>query len=212
MLRHRFTPAGFIKPCQPSAVAAPPTGADWFHEIKHDGIRLLVRRDGDRVHAFTRNGNDWAARYPAIVAAASALRARSFLIDGEAVVADSAGLASFELLRGRTRHGAAFCWAFDLIELDGEDLRVEPLERRKEALGRLLKRAPFGLELNEHHAGDGPALFAEACRRGLEGIVSKRRGSRYSSGRSTHWVKAKNPESAAAQREATEEWGGERWR
>lgn len=176
MSRHRFLPAGFIQPCQPSAVASPPTGADWFHEIKHDGIRLLVRRDDDRVRAFTRNGNNWAARYPSIVAAASALRARSFLIDGEAVVADRAGRASFELLRGRTRHREAFCWAFDLLDVDGQDLRGEPLERRKEALMRLLKRATFGLAVNEHHAGDGPALFAQACAIGLEGIVSKRRG------------------------------------
>jgi hypothetical protein len=77
MLRNRVMPAGFIRPCQPSHVATPHTGPDWFHEIKHDGIRLLVRRDGDCVRAFTRNGNDWTARYPAIVAAASALRARS---------------------------------------------------------------------------------------------------------------------------------------
>ena len=75
---------------------------------------------------------------------------------------------------------------------------------------RLLKRAPVGLAVNEHHAGDGPTLFDEACRRGLEGIVSKRPGSRYSSGRSPHWVKAKNPESVAAKREATEEWGRQR--
>ena len=209
MLRNRAMPAGFIRPCQPSPAAAPPTGTDWFHEIKHDGIRLLVRRDGDRVRAFTRNGNNLALRYPAVVAAASALRARSFVIDGEAVVADSAGLASFELLRGCTRHREAFCWAFDLLELNGQNLRTEPIERRKEALGRLLKRAPFGLAVNEHHAGDGPELFAQACAIGLEGIVSKRRGSRYSSGRSSHWVKAKNPQSAAALREATEEWGRE---
>src|SRR5262245_23530498 len=77
--------------------------------------------------------------------------------------------------------------------LDGADLRAEPLERPKDALARLLKRAPFGLVVNEHHAGEGPALFAATCERGLEGIVSKRRGLHYSSGRSTHWVKAKNP-------------------
>jgi ATP dependent DNA ligase domain len=88
MLRNRVTPAGFVRPCQPSPVVCPPAGSGWFHEIKHDGIRLLVRRENERVRAFTRNGNDWAARYPAIVAAAAALRARSFLIDGEAVVAD----------------------------------------------------------------------------------------------------------------------------
>jgi ATP-dependent DNA ligase len=170
----------------------------------------MVRREGERMRAFTRNGHDWAARYPAIGAAAAAVRARSFLIDGEVVAADGQGLASFELLRGRMRLPAAFCWAFDLLELDGQDLRAEPLERRKERLAQLLARAPFGLALNEHHDGDGPAMFAQACAMGLEGIVSKRRGSRYQSGRSQHWVKAKNPESAAARREAVEDWGRRR--
>jgi ATP-dependent DNA ligase len=203
----RLLPAGFVRPCQPSPVAAPPAGPGWFHEIKHDGHRLMVRREGERVRAFTRNGHDWAARYPAIGAAAAAVDARSFLIDGEVVAADSAGLASFDLLRGRRRLAGAFVWAFDLLELDGEDLRREPLERRKDALARLLRRAPFGLALNEHHDGDGPALFAQACAMGLEGIVSKRVGSRYQSGRSPHWLKAKNPDSPAARREVIEDWG-----
>lgn len=207
MSRNHLLPAGFVHPCQPSPVAAPPAGPGWFHEIKHDGHRLLVRREGERVRAFTRNGHDWAARYPAVQQAAAALKARSFLIDGEVVAADAQGVASFEMLRGRTRHAGAFLWAFDLLELDGEDLRAEPLERRKEGLGRLLRRALFGLALNEHHDGEGPALFAHACAMRLEGIVSKRRGSRYQSGRSQHWVKAKNPVSPAARREAIEDWG-----
>jgi hypothetical protein len=108
-----------------------PAGADWLHEIRHDGFRLMVRRDGDRVRLFTRNGHDWAVRYPAIAAAAVALQARSFLIDGEVVVADAQGIASFDLLRGRARETQAFVWAFDLLELDGKDLRNLPLERRK---------------------------------------------------------------------------------
>ena len=210
MSRKRVLPPGFVRPCQPAPVRAPPAGPDWWHEIKHDGYRLMVRREGERVRAFTRGGHDWAGRYPAIVAAASAVKARSFLIDGEVVVADAQGFASFELLRGRMRLASAFVWAFDLIELDGQDFRAEPLERRKDALTQLLRRAPFGLALNEHHNGDGPALFEKACAMGLEGIVSKRTGSRYSSGRSTHWVKAKNPESAAARREADEDWGRRR--
>jgi bifunctional non-homologous end joining protein LigD len=83
----RIFPTGFVAPCQPTPVPAPPIGAEWLHEIKHDGFRLIVRRDGARVRLFTRNGYD-AARYPAIAAAAAALPARSFLIDGEVVVAD----------------------------------------------------------------------------------------------------------------------------
>jgi hypothetical protein len=89
----RILPAGFVTPCQPSPVQAPPAGAAWLHEIKHDGFRLMVRRDGARVRLFTRNGHDWAGRFPAIAAAASALQVCSFLIDGEAVVADVRGVA-----------------------------------------------------------------------------------------------------------------------
>ena len=129
--------------------------------------------------------------------------------DGEVVVADGHGVASFALLRGRAREEQAFVWAFDLLECDGEDLRAHPLERRKGELKALLKRAPFGLALNDYVAGYGPALFAQACAMGLEGIVSKRRSSPYRSGRSPHWVKAKNPGCAAARREALEDWAGE---
>src|SRR5689334_5931836 len=101
MLHTRLTPPHFLPPCQPAPVAVPPAGAAWLHEIKHDGFRLLVRRDGKRVRAFTRKGHDWAARFPTVAAAAAALRAKSFLVDGEVVAADAAGLASFNLLRQR---------------------------------------------------------------------------------------------------------------
>src|SRR5207248_1520676 len=79
-------PSGFVEPCRPSKASAPPSGPEWVHEIKHDGFRLLVRRDGPRVRCFTRGGYDWADRFPAIVQAASRLRAQSFLIDGEVIV------------------------------------------------------------------------------------------------------------------------------
>jgi bifunctional non-homologous end joining protein LigD len=127
------------------------------------------------------------------------------------VIADARGVASFNLLRGQAREAQAFVWAFDLFELDGEDLCSLPLVRRKGELKVLLKRASFGLALNDDVAGDGPALFAQACAMGLEGIVSKRRSSPYRSGRSPHWLKAKNPESPAARREAFEDWGRKRW-
>jgi ATP-dependent DNA ligase len=107
----RILPAGFVASCQPSPVKAPPASGDWLH-IKHDGYRLMVQRAGVRVRLFTRNGHDWAARYSAIVTAAAALQARSFLIDGEAVIADARGVASFNLLRGRAREQPAFLWAF----------------------------------------------------------------------------------------------------
>ena len=101
-------PPGFIEPCQPSKAARPPTGSDWVHEIKHDGYRLMVRRDGSRVRCFTRRGNDWPDRFPSIVDAASRIRATSFLIDGEAVIARDDGTPDFDALRsGATRR---CCW------------------------------------------------------------------------------------------------------
>jgi ATP-dependent DNA ligase len=117
----------------------------------------------------------------------AALQARSFLVDGEVVVADAQGVASFDFLRGRAREAHAFVWAFDLLELDGVDLHDLPLERRKGELEILLKRASFGLALNDYVAGDGSALFGQ-----------ERRSSRYRSSRSRHWLEAKNPESPAA--------------
>jgi bifunctional non-homologous end joining protein LigD len=206
-MRSRLTPAGFVLPCLPSPVAAPPSGPGWLHEIKHDRFRLLVRRDVDRVRAFTRNGHDWAARYPAITAAAASLRARSFLIDGEVVVADPQGLASFELLRTHTRGKQAFVC---LLELDGEDLRALPLEQPRANCKHCSSARRSAWRSTTVASGDGPALFREACPMGLEGIVSKRANSRYCSGRSSDWVKAKNSQSATAQREAVEDWGKRR--
>ena len=93
--------SGFIEPCQPSRAARPPSGPLWVHEIKHDGYRLMVRRDGERVRCFTKGGYDWASRFPAIVAAAARLKASSFLIDGEAVIARDDGMPDFRALRSR---------------------------------------------------------------------------------------------------------------
>jgi bifunctional non-homologous end joining protein LigD len=200
--------SGFVEPCLPSACRAAPSGNGWLHEIKHDGYRLMVWRVGDRVWLYTRNGHDWADRFPGIVAAALSLKAERFLIDGEVIVAGSDGRAVFELLRrGRQVKPAAFLCAFDLIVIADEDLRATPLEQRKARLARLLDRAGPGLQVNPHIDGvDGAAVFQHACELGYEGIVSKRKGSRYRSGRSPHWLKSKNPASAAAIREATEDW------
>ena len=113
----------------------------------------------------------------------------------------------FELIR-RARHGAkAVLCAFDLLELDGVDLRRLPLEQRKDRLAKLLQKPPDGIVLNAHYVGDGAKVFREACKLGCEGIVSKRRSSHYRSGRSTAWVKVKNPAAPAVRREAEEDWG-----
>ena len=137
MLRLRTTrPVGHIAPCLPSPAARPPSGDGWLHEIKHDGFRIMALRDGAGVRLITRHGNDFTARFPLAVAAVSALSARSFLIDGEAICTDENGLAVFNLIRHQHHGGDAVLIAFDLIELDGEDLRRTPIEHRKRQLAR----------------------------------------------------------------------------
>src|SRR6516165_11871506 len=129
MLRSKL-PAGFVVPAQPVQRAAPPSGADWVHEIKHDAYRIIVRRDGERVRLFSRKAIDWTARLPAIAEAAGRLKAESFTLDGEAVVVGPNGLTDFEVLRRRGSGDVASLYAFDLLEYDGSDLRRMPLETR----------------------------------------------------------------------------------
>src|SRR5712671_4192706 len=168
-MRFKRVPAGFVIPAQPVVASRPPSGANWVHEIKHDGYRLIVRRDGAVVRLYTRRGNNWTARLPAIAAAAGRIRAKSFTIDGEAVVVGPDGLSRFEELRRREAAHTAILYAFDLIEHDGEDLRNRPFLDRKDALARLLRDTDAGIVLNEHVAEDGPTVFAQrlpAWRRG----------------------------------------------
>jgi len=208
LLRERTRPGlGIIEPCLPSPAKTPPSGLGWLHEIKHDGFRILARRDSAGVRLITRAGNEFSSRFPFIAMAVSKLPVRSCLIDGEAIVCNEDGLAVFNLIR---RHGAlasAVHCAFDLLELDGRDLRRAPIEKRKALLTKLLKGAHLSIVLNEHFEEDGAIVYREACRLGCEGIVSKRIGSNYRSGRSPHWVKVKNPAAPAAKREAEEDWG-----
>jgi bifunctional non-homologous end joining protein LigD len=190
--RSRSLPAGFVKPCIPTVAEKVPSGPGWIHEIKHDGYRMLARKTGERVRLFTRRGFDWTDRYPAVAAAAARLKAKTLTIDGELVVPGKDGIANFEKLHSRVHDGKAILYAFDLLELDGEDLRKRPLMERKTMLVRLLRRARAGIHLSEHDDGDGEALFRAACRLGMEGIVSKRTASIYRSGRTKSWVKVKN--------------------
>jgi bifunctional non-homologous end joining protein LigD len=166
----------------------------------------MVRRDGSRVRCFTRNGNEWADRFLAIVDAALRIKASSFLIDGEAVIARDDGTPDFHALRSRRRGSEAVLYAFDLIEHDGDDLRDLPLIERKRRLARLLGRAKHAIRFNEHLTSDGPTVFEHVCRLGLEGIVSKRVDAPYRSGPSKVWLKSKNPASEAVRREREEEW------
>jgi bifunctional non-homologous end joining protein LigD len=198
-------PAGFIEPCLPTLARSVPDGQRWAYEIKHDGYRFVCRRDGDRVRVFSRQGKNWSHKVPAIVEAMLALPVSSATIDGEGVVCDERGVSDFDRLRSAlARRGGsreAFLYAFDLLELDGRDMRDRPWEDRRKALTKLLRKAPAGIRLSDHLATtDGDTLFRHACAMGLEGIVAKRRDRPYRSGRSPDWVKVKNPDAPAATR------------
>jgi hypothetical protein len=180
----RPLPTGFIPPALPTRAKEPPRGSDWWHEIKHDGIRIIARKTDKGIRLYSRPGNDLTRRFPLIVEALAGLSVRTCILDGEAVSCGDDGIALFELVRHWRNGEAAFLFAFDLIELNGDDLRPQPLERRKTILARLLSRSTSGIQLNEHmEHDDGALVFEQACRLGLEGIVSKRRGSPYRSGR-----------------------------
>jgi bifunctional non-homologous end joining protein LigD len=212
MLSRVKLPAGFVPPSLPSKASTPPSGPLWLHEIKHDGFRVIARKEGARVRLYSRPGNDLTYRFPLIVDAIASLRSRSCTIDGEAVACDDHGLSSFDRIRHRRHDGDVFLYTFDLIELNGDDLRRDPLEVRKATLRSMLAKVGLGVRFNEHMEGDGPTVFAHACKMGLEGIVSKRKDSPYRSGRSPDWLKMKNPAHPAVKREEEEDWGKERWR
>ena len=191
---------GIIEPCLPSPAKSPPSGPGWIHDIKHDGFRILARRDGADVRLITRHGNDFTSRFPFIATAVSKFRVRSCLIDGEAIVCDENGLAVFDLIRGHGAGESAVLSAFDLLELDGKDLRRRPIETRKALLAKLLNGSHSSIVLNEYYEEDGAVVFQQACRLGCEGIVSKRLGSIYRRGRSPLWLKVKNPNAPAVKR------------
>src|SRR6516162_4524027 len=202
----RTLPAGFIAPCLPTKTDKLPSGSQWLHEIKHDGFRIIARKNGERVRLYSRPGNDLTHRFPLIVEALARLRSRSCIINGEAVVRDDNGVASFDLIRYRRHDDSSFLYAFDLIEQNGDDLRRDPLEVRKAALASIVAKASPGIRFNEHMEGDGPTVFAHACKFGLEGIVSKRKDSTYRSGRSLDWLKMKTGRSGRLTQEAEEDW------
>jgi bifunctional non-homologous end joining protein LigD len=142
------------------------SGGDWLHEIKHDGFRIMARRDAAGVRLLTRNGYDFAGRFPLAAAAVAALSARSCLIDGEAIVTDQKGLAVFDLIRGHQPSAAAVLCAFGLLELDGEDLRREPIETRKSTLRSLLRGKHAGIVFNaQNFRGWRNRLPAGLCAR-----------------------------------------------
>ena len=196
--------------CIPTVGKAVPTGAEWFHEIKYDGYRLRVERDGDRVRLITRGGYDWTRRFPWIAEAALRNPRKQFVIDGEAVVLCLDGMPDFNALHsGKHNAEVQFC-AFDVLALDGDDLRDLPHSMRKTNLERLLRGRPDGIFVNPFESGAiGPDLFRAACDIGLEGLVSKRSDRPYRGGRSPHWIKVKNWAHPAMAR-VMEAFGGRR--
>lgn len=188
--------------CLPTASKIVPEGPDWLHEVKYDGYRLRVERNGKVVRLFTRNGHDWTKRFPWIVEAALKKREQQFVIDGEAVVLGVDGVSDFNALHSRKHDHEVQLYAFDILALGGEDLRPLPLSLRKTNLARLLRGRPDGMFVAPFEAAEiGPDLFGAAVRMGLDGIVSKRRDRRYAAGRSKEWVKVKNRTHPAMTRE-----------
>jgi bifunctional non-homologous end joining protein LigD len=205
-LRRRLNGRVSVEPCLPRPAKEPPVGPEWIHEIKHDGFRVMARREGQGVRLISRNGRDLTYRFPLIATAMAALPVTSCLIDGEAIVCDDNGLSKFDLIRNyRKGNIATFC-AFDLLELNGQDMRHQPLEERKAALKMVLRPSHPGVAYNRHFDVEGSIVFHHACKLGCEGVVSKRLGSPYRAGRSADWIKVKNPAAPAVKRETEEDW------
>jgi bifunctional non-homologous end joining protein LigD len=181
------------RPQLATLVKSAPEGDDWLHEIKFDGYRIGCQIQKDGIRLISRNGNDWTSRFREIADAASSISASAALLDGEVAVMLPDGRTSFQALQQGGRGGPLTYIVFDLLHLDGEDLTGKPLETRKAALSALLARSHAGTKIrySDHVPGNGGDFAREACRLGLEGIVSKRRGDPYRPGRSDGWVKCK---------------------
>ncbi|MBL8893749.1 MAG: non-homologous end-joining DNA ligase, partial [Rhizobiales bacterium] len=171
----------------------PPEGSGWIHEIKYDGYRLIAAISPDRVKLYTRSGLDWTEKFSSLVPALQKLNVTA-LLDGEAIVQDEKGLSRFGLLQQALSDGdqsAIRYVIFDLISLDGDDLRALPLIERKAILKTLMKKARPPLLYSDHLSGDAKTAYGEACRLNLEGLVSKRKDAPYVSRRDNSWIKSK---------------------
>lgn len=185
----------FVPPCLATLTDAPPEGEDWVHEIKLDGYRLQARIENGSVQLFTRTGLDWTARFPSIAKALKGLKVTNALIDGEAVVEDAHGVTSFTKLVDALESGRSADMrfiAFDLLHFEGVDLTSARLLARKDLLETVMKTSRSKhLRYSAHIVGDGASVLKEACRLGLEGVVSKRIDQPYRSGRNGDWLKSK---------------------
>jgi DNA ligase D len=181
----------FVAPQLATLVAEAPESGEWLNEAKYDGYRLMIAVGKGGAICYTRSGLDWSEKFPSIAEAVEALPCRSALIDGEAV-ADGAG-SKFSALQQAIKSGSDISfYAFDLLNLDGEDLSRLPLTKRKEKLRRLLGKSDGSvLRFSEHVTGHGAEVFAQLCPSGQEGMIAKRADDRYRSGRAGGWLKIK---------------------
>jgi DNA ligase D-like protein (predicted ligase) len=188
----RATLPTWVKPQLAALVKKVPEGSDWLHEIKLDGYRMHARLDAGRVQILTRRGNDWTDKYPALAKAIAGLPAQNAYLDGELCGVLPDGRTAFNLIQNAsdTGEGSLVYFLFDLLYLNGEDIRDLPVVDRKAQLATLVSGAPHMLQYNDHQIGQGPAFHRLACEHGLEGIVSKRINGRYEPDRRT-WLKTK---------------------
>lgn len=187
-----------VDPCVATLVDRPPKGPEWAFEVKWDGYRLAVHVEPGEVRAVTRGGYDWTKKFGLIVAEARGLGHASMILDGEAVVLDDQGRSDFGLLQravGKkpSLHDAAeiIFYAFDLLYLDGQDLRMHPLSERRRLLEPIVAGRTGAIRFSEEVDADGAEFFKIACEHGLEGIIAKRRDAPYRSGRRPEWLKIK---------------------
>ena len=187
---------GFVAPQLATLVDRVPQGDDWLHEIKFDGYRILCRISNGEICLITRNRQDWTERLSFLAQAAMELPVHDALLDGEVVALNENGTTNFQLLQNSLSTHASdnlAYYVFDLLHLDGNDLRQLPLLTRKESLAEVLKAksSTSAIRHSEHWLGQGDRLYDEACRSGLEGVISKRADQPYRSGRGRDWVKTK---------------------
>jgi bifunctional non-homologous end joining protein LigD len=180
---------GFIPPALATKIDKPPTGERWIHEIKFDGYRVQLHMANDDIKVFTRNGNDWTKRFRKVAADAYLINAKSAIIDGEVVVPAVDGTTDFSVLQNelKGKSDKIVMVAFDLLYLNGQDIRKLPLLERKAILRKLI--AKTAIQFSESFELDGREMFKHACKTGLEGVVSKVRDSRYPTDRTNDWVK-----------------------
>ena len=181
----------FVEPMKAKPSAQLPNGGEWLYELKFDGYRFLATKGGDTVHLWSRTKNDFSARFPKIAEAVRALPCESAILDGELIVADEHGCPSFQLIQNADEHTPVQAFVFDALEIDGDDLRRVPLDERRARLAPLLdSRAP--LHISPELEGEADSVLAAIARRGLEGVIAKRRTSHYEAGRrSGAWLKVK---------------------